>query len=192
MTNLLRWFVGFALAALFVVTTPAIGETIGTSPTVVTVPGGVVGVLPFANGGSNAATQATFQGSAGYPEMLGGFADGVSMATSNVDTPITIVSPTPNYIIRFLLIQNVGTTAAPLTAQFGLFPAAGGTGTAIIAGGTTMVTINSNTVNTSVNSQLQGTTIGVTAFNLSTVYFRTTTGQSGVTVNVYVRIEPLP
>lgn len=124
--------------------------------------------------------------------MLGGFADGVSMATSSVDTAITIVSPTANYIIRFLLIQNVGATAALLTAQFGLFPAAGGTGTPIIAGGTTMATINSNAVNVSVNSQLQGTTIGVTTFNLSTVYFRTTTGQSGVTVNVYVRIEPLP
>lgn len=146
--------------------------------------------LPIADGGTNAITVAAAQANFGYSAIIGGFANNVNFNAVG-DTQITITAPTGNYRINSITIVNQGATAALNVAQYGLFSAAGGGGTALVAGGTAMNSITSNTVNTAVNHLVNAT---VTAtWNLSSVFFRITTAQgAAASGSVYIIIQPLP
>jgi hypothetical protein len=109
------------------------------------------------------------------------------------DTQIPIVSPTPNYRIAGFLIQNTGTTASLTVAQFGIFTAAAGGGTALVASGTAMSGMTSNAINTNTNAVSFNSTQAATAVNYTSVFFRITTPQgAAASGNVYVWIQPYP
>lgn len=136
---------------------------------------------------------------AGIPDasfISGGYAVSVN-ANSVGDTAIAINCPTPNYRISSVVIQNVGTTASLTTAQFGIFTATGGGGTAISAAGQVLTALTSNTTgaNGAVLNHVPATnpTAVWTVASNSTLYFRITTAQgAAATLRVYVIIHPLP
>lgn len=145
----------------------------------------VTGVLPIANGGAGVASP---------QQYIGGFATGINF-NSVGDTAITIALPAgiTNYRINNFLVTNTGTTASLTTAQFGVFSAAAGGGTAISAAGQSMAGLTSNTVNTngSILNVAPATTNGY--LNFTTLFFRITTAQgAAATGNFYIVIVPLP
>jgi|SRR5215471_17211037 len=137
----------------------------------------------------------SYPGDFGFPlGRLGGFAKAINFNAVG-DTPITIVTPNQNYRIPGVLVQNTGTTASLTTAQFGLFTASGGGGSAIIASGTALSGLTSNTVNTGVNTVVftPAAGFGASAFNFAALFFRITLAQgAAATGNVYIWIQPLP
>lgn len=125
--------------------------------------------------------------------VVGGQALAVN-ANAVGDTAITIQSPTPEYRISTVVIQNVGTTASLTTAQFGIFTATGGGGTAISAAGQALTALTSNALNANaaVLNHIPATTPSA-MWNLATMYFRITTAQgAAATINVWVVIQPCP
>lgn len=135
-----------------------------------------------------------FLGTATNPAfVLGGYALSVN-ANAVADTAITIKCPTTNYRISSFIIQNTGTTASLTTAQFGVFTATGGGGTAISAAGQVLSGLTSNAIGaSSATVNLTPATTTNAVFNNTTLYFRITQAQgAAATVNVYVILTPLP
>lgn len=142
-------------------------------------------------GASSDLTVAQTQALLGYPMMLGGFLDGINCNATNTDNAITITSPTTNYRIFQVLLQNTGSTASLTTATFGVFSTTGGGGTTIVNSGSVMTTMTSNAVNGADMQAYSSATLG--AFNFGTVQLRTQTAQGAAcTINAYVYIQPLP
>lgn len=141
------------------------------------------------DGNLSSLALAQAQAALGVGVVLVGYAKGVDL-NSVADTPITIVSPTANYRLQSILIVNTGATASLTTAQYGIFSASGGGGTALVASGTALSAITSNTVNDAANT-LQ---VAVTRWlNLATLYFRVTQAQGApASADVYVYGFPLP
>jgi hypothetical protein len=109
------------------------------------------------------------------------------------DTAITInIAASAEWRMFIVAITNTGTTASLTTAQYGLFTASGGGGTALVASGTAMSGLTSNTVNTPTNYIQAAPAVGV-RLNITTVYFRITTPQgAAASGNVYIYGNLLP
>ena len=109
---------------------------------------------------------------------------------SVADTVVPIVVSTPRWVISS--IQLSGCTGSISSAHFGIFTAAGGTGTTILTNTTgTITTASDNTAN---NMQLVAPTTGFTqSFTPTSVFFRVITAQgSAVTCNLNVIPIGLP
>lgn len=128
----------------------------------------------------------------GAATFMAGFAKNVNF-NSVADTAISLTIPGGgNWILEAVWVQNTGTTPSLTNAQFGLFSAVGGGGTALVAGGTALSALTSNTVNTLV-SAINVATTNTGAWNYTTLYFRITTGQgAAASGNVYITIRSLP
>lgn len=134
-------------------------------------------------------TAAQMQVALGYPNIIGGVA--TVDADAVADTAITIVSPTTNYRINTIVIQNVGATASLTTAQFGVFSTTGGGGTVIVASGTALSGLVSATVGVVGSAIAVGPNALAAAF--ATIQFRITQAQgAAASIKVYVYIQPLP
>jgi hypothetical protein len=120
----------------------------------------------------------------GSPQLLG-YAIGVDF-NAVADTAITINLPYGWWRLSVVGFTNTGTTASLTTAQYGLFTAAGGAGTALVSSGTALSGLTSNTINT--NGSYGQTAASVSAYlNLTTVYFRVTQAQgAAASGNVYI------
>lgn len=119
-----------------------------------------------------------------------GFAKTVDLNTVG-DTHIFLSLPTTNWLFEGVWVVNKGTTASLTNAQFGLFSAAAGGGTALVAGGTALSSITSDTINTATNAFVSVS--NTVAYNFTSVYFRVTTQQgAAATADVYITGHPLP
>lgn len=97
----------------------------------------------------------------------------------------------PDVYTRYFLnsVRITGASASISTAQFGVFSAISGGGTALIASGTA-ISVTSAAENTANNAQI---TNGPTdrTFNFTTLYFRVTQVQGGVSAaNVQLVLSP--
>lgn len=108
------------------------------------------------------------------------------------DTSISILCPTPRYRISAINIRNTGTTASLTTAQWGLFTAAGGGGTALSAAGQSLAALTTNALNTNGNNLRAAPATSPTAtWDVSTLFFRITTAQgAAATINVEIEVTP--
>jgi hypothetical protein len=120
----------------------------------------------------------------GAPQLLG-YAVGVDF-NAVADTSIVLDVPYGEWRLSVVGIANTGATASLTTAQYGLFSAAGGGGTALVASGTAMSGLTSATVNA--NGSYMQTAAAVSArLNLTTVHFRITQAQgAAASGNVYI------
>ncbi len=108
------------------------------------------------------------------------------------DYTLTIPSWVTRYGIQFFRIINTGTTASLTTAQYGVFTATGGGGTAIIASGSSLAAITSNAANTAANFLQPGLTVSA-YWTTNPLYFRVTTAQgAAASGTVYLCIIPFP
>lgn len=113
-------------------------------------------------------------------------------ANSVADTEIPIRCQTKNYRITAITIRNTGTTASLTTAQFGIFTAAGGGGTAISAAGQSLASLTTNALNTNGNNiRVTPATNPSATWNATSLFFRITQAQ-GAAATLTVEIEATP
>lgn len=144
-------------------------------------------------GAANAAdlTRAQVNNMLGSGVILAGYANAVDF-NAVADTVIALTLPTTNYRLFLCSITNQGTTASLTTAQFGLFSAAAGGGTAVIASGTAMSPLTSNAANTATSYMQTAPSISAW-YNFTTLYFRVTQAQgAAASGSVYIFVQPLP
>lgn len=111
------------------------------------------------------------------------------------DTAFTIPPIIGKYYYAWqLLIRNSGIVASLTAAQFGLFTAPQGGGTAIIASGTALSGITSNSDNTAGNFLNPATTaMALRLAAVPKIYFRVTQVQAaGAAIDAVLYVRPLP
>lgn len=150
--------------------------------------------LPVASGGTGVSTTPGIQAIAAG-EFINFIASGVNFNSANTDTAIPITLPTgyTRYIV--FQVQISGASASISTATFGVFSAAGGTGTAWVASGTAISVVSASDATTN-NYQSTNASAGSASFlvaNTPNIYFRVVGAQgSPATANVIISVKPSP
>lgn len=130
----------------------------------------------------------------GTGSVLGGVLKGANFNTT-ADQPITITSPSTNWVVSFFYVVNPSTSLT--TAAGGFYTAASKGGAQVLPSSTVYAALTSNSgTNTSGSmgrfTPNTGSGNGVWETG-STIYFSLTTAQgSAATADIYVFIQPLP
>ena len=126
-----------------------------------------------------------------YPSnQLGGFLDTVNLNVGATDHPVTISSPTPNYLISGVSVSNASVSLTAATV--GVFTAAAGGGT-VIASTQALSAITSTSPSVGSNGTNLALSNPTSWFNNATVQLRVVASQgSAATANFYIYIQPLP
>lgn len=121
----------------------------------------------------------------------------VNFNSANADTAIPFTLPTGMTRILGWRVHVYGATASLTAANFGIFPATGGVGTALIGAGSTL-TITTGTDSSANNAQSNALTqtttyVAASLATPNTVYFRVGTAVgSAATAQVVIEYYPLP
>lgn len=152
--------------------------------------------IPVAKGGTGATTSAGVQALV-QPGLMYTAPVTVNFNSANTDTAIPFTLPTGMTRILGWRVHVYGATASLTAANFGIFPATVGAGTALIGAGSTL-TITTGTDSSANNAQSNALTQATTYVAASlatpnTVYFRVGTAVgSAATAQVVIEYYPLP